>query len=71
MACCCIARRKPIFHGKKKPLIGAQTPVTCKGPAVDYKRSLAVSAPVFKQAEADVGESSHKHDVALLYSLVQ
>ena len=49
----------------------AQTPVACKGPAVDYKRSLAASAPVFKQAEADVGQSSQKHDVALLYSLVK
>ena len=49
----------------------AQTPVACKGPAVDYKRSLAASAPVFKQAEAAVGQSSHKHDVALLYSLVK
>lgn len=49
----------------------AQTPVTSKGPAVDYKRSLAAAGPVFRQAEADVGESSHKHDVALLYSLVR
>ena len=48
-----------------------QTPVACKGPKVDYKRSLAASAPVFKQAEAAVGESSQKHDVALLYSLVK
>ncbi len=71
MTCCCIVRRKPIFTGTRSLLLGAQTPVTCKGPAVDYKCSLAVSAPVFKQAEADVGESSHKHDVALLYSLVQ
>lgn len=57
--------------GSRSVLLGAQTPVTCKGPAVDYKRSLAASAPVFRQAEAVVGESSHKHDVALLYSLVQ
>ncbi len=32
--------------------MGAQTPVTCKGPAVDYKRSLAAAAPVFKQARS-------------------
>lgn len=35
---------------KYTPSMGAQTPVTCKGPAVDYKRSLAAAAPVFKQA---------------------
>ena len=32
--------------------VGAQTPVTCKGPSVDYKRSLAAAAPVFKQARS-------------------
>ncbi|KAK9833338.1 hypothetical protein WJX81_007877 [Elliptochloris bilobata] len=52
------------------PLI-VETPVACKGPALDYKRSLAAAAPVFKQAEADVGQSTQKHDVALLYSLVR